>query len=353
MNDKIRIIFSSTRGWNPGDEFILIGIRNLLDNLGIDYAEILYNRHPAVRTSSSFGDRVIRNTSFIFAQKPDMQINQHRHGKRIRHFDNSFFPTNFKVADFVIFAGTPEWAGKRNSALYRYALAQKIPGAFLGVGLKNVLGKTEREYIEKYIELITTRDDEAQNQLNKFGAIRGVCPALFCADDAKPITDVKQMGIVFQGTKVWANSISKNVFSALIPVYRELLARGAKIICHHFADVIEAMENFGESAPIIYSSDTEQLVRFYRDFDIVIGTRLHGIGASASFGIPGILIAHDDRTGGSGSFLETIARPDSVLDLLETTDWIEKSKKIIAHKQKWLVQMLELLNKTSLITKRG
>ena len=349
MSDKIKIIFSSTRGWNPGDEFILIGIKNLLNSLNIDYSEILYNRHPALRTSSSFGDRIMRNTSFLFAQKPDMQIRQHRRGKKILHFDNSFFPTNFKVADFITFAGTPEWAGRRNSILYRYALANRIPGALLGVGLKNVLNRTEREYIEKYIELITTRDDEAQNQLEKFGAVRGVCPALFCSDEAKQITDVKRIGIVFQGTKVWANSISKEILSELLPTYQKLLEKGAEIICHHFSDFVEAMENFGESTPILYSSDTEQMLEFYKNFDIVIGTRLHGIGAAASSGVPGILIAHDDRTSGSGSFLETIATPDNVFDLLEKTDWIEKSKKIIAHKQKWFDIMRDLMRKTSLI----
>lgn len=349
VSTKTRIIFSSTRGWNPGDEFILMGIRNLLRLADVDYMEILYNRHPAIRTVFPLTDKVLKGASFIFAQNPDMQMKQYGAGKTIPHFDNSFFPIKHRIADYVIFAGTPEWAGKRNRQLYRYALENEIPGALLGIGLANSIAESERQYISKYAELITTRDDEAYQQLKDFGAIRSVCPALFCAQYTNPISDINRIGIVFQGTRIWANSIPQTMLATLVPIYRELIHNGAMLICHHFADMTEAIDIFGEDAPILYSSNPEQLLQLYSHFDLIIGTRLHGIGAAASYGIPGILIPHDNRTKGSDSFCEVIAPPEKVLNTIEKMDWINKSKKIVNHRKHWQSKMLNLIGNTSII----
>ena len=72
MSRPLRILFSSTRGWNPGDQFILMGIRRLLDALGIDYVPILYNRHPALRTILPAVNSIIRGITFLFANNPDI-----------------------------------------------------------------------------------------------------------------------------------------------------------------------------------------------------------------------------------------------------------------------------------------
>lgn len=49
MNAIKNIMFSSTRQWNCGDEFILFGVMNIFDRLlGKDsYNPILYNRNLA------------------------------------------------------------------------------------------------------------------------------------------------------------------------------------------------------------------------------------------------------------------------------------------------------------------
>jgi len=346
---KKRIIFSSTRNWNPGDEFILFGIKRLLKAAGVDFSEILYNRHPTVRTEFGLIDKFLRGTSFFFAHNPDIQLKHHRRGKKLHRFDNSFFDSDYRIADYVILAGTPEWAGPRNSELYRYALKHKIPGALIGVGIANKIGHGEHIYLSNCVELITTRDSHAQQQLEPYGAITAVCPALFSAPESKPITDVGKIGIVFQGSQVWSNSIPREILNELIPVYRKLLDSGATLLCHHFADVIEGIKTFGEDVPLLYSSDAHELLDCFRQFDIVIGTRLHGAGAAASWGIPGILITHDLRTRGSSSFLEIIVKPERILDTIDSTDWLKKSVDLVEHRKRWFVKMKDLIKKTSLL----
>ncbi|MEJ7712218.1 MAG: hypothetical protein WKF84_20740 [Pyrinomonadaceae bacterium] len=44
----LNILFSTTRQWNSGDEFILFGVRQLLHDLGLQYNAIIYNRHPSI-----------------------------------------------------------------------------------------------------------------------------------------------------------------------------------------------------------------------------------------------------------------------------------------------------------------
>ena len=352
MRGAKRIIFSSTRGWNPGDEFILEGIRNVLRAAGVEFVEILYNRHPLVRTGFG-GDKLLRGASFLLADNPDLQVKKLRSGKKIMFMDNSFYPVNERVADYIIFAGTPEWAGKRNRKLYKYALKHKIRGALLGVGLKNEITDVEREYLSNYVDIIVTRDSESFEQLREFGAIKGVCPALFSADDVREVEALNRVGIVFQGTGLWANSISMEIFDKLVPVYNQILSEfSGEIICHHFADYVRAVEVFGYGAPIYYTSNWRDLLNRYRDFDLVIGTRLHGIGAASSWGIPGILIAHDDRTRDSSSFLEVIAKPEDVLSVVKNTNVIERSREIGEHKQLWFGKYIDLIRKSSLVRRK-
>jgi hypothetical protein len=57
------IVFSTTRQWNPGDEFILAGVRRIFARVGLNYNAIIFNRNPDVR--SCFQDRQLFKTSHI------------------------------------------------------------------------------------------------------------------------------------------------------------------------------------------------------------------------------------------------------------------------------------------------
>ncbi|MGF1581594.1 MAG: hypothetical protein ACFCD0_19880, partial [Gemmataceae bacterium] len=46
MEKRLNIIFSTTRTWNCGDDFILYGILNLFSGIGVQCNPIYYNRNP-------------------------------------------------------------------------------------------------------------------------------------------------------------------------------------------------------------------------------------------------------------------------------------------------------------------
>ena len=69
---------------------------------------------------------------------------------------------------------------------------------------------------------------------------------------------------------------------------------------------------------INYSYDSKDYIDIYNKFDLVIGGRVHGIGMSASLGIPGIMIKHDSRSSTTDGFLATsINIGTSVNDIVE------------------------------------
>ena len=68
------ILFSTTLGWNPGDEVILAGIENLFSAKGLRYKKRIYNRNPASYQQSAHE---------LLSGPRDI--------------------------DYVVFAGSPEW----------------------------------------------------------------------------------------------------------------------------------------------------------------------------------------------------------------------------------------------------
>ena len=127
----MNIVFSTTRQWNPGDEFILLGTINLLQEYfeqqkdkGIKnnfyFNPIIYNRNPQIRRA--------RKRDFI---------------KMIDNFLGKDFIEKFRdnsvkdrkpmdYTDLVVFAGSPDWIGRRLKKLYTEILNNKIPTIFLG-----------------------------------------------------------------------------------------------------------------------------------------------------------------------------------------------------------------------------
>ena len=199
---RLRIIFSTTLGWNPGDEFILFGIRNLLSSFGLKFDEIIYNRHPMIRTKFDAINRLLALGAYLFADNPDMQLKRLLSG-RYEFMDNSFKKTSQKIADYIIIAGTPEWAGPRNEELLSWAVNNKVHGALVGVGLKNNITKNARRFLSEFAELITTRDNAAYEQLKAFGAIKGVCPALFAAPETKKVERIENIEAKKRGVNPW------------------------------------------------------------------------------------------------------------------------------------------------------
>ena len=287
---RLHFVFSTTRQWNPGDEFILRGVFNIFKALGVSFTPIIYNRNPDIQ---AIFQRAATDT-----------------GEKLEIFDNSVKPdSDLSYVDLVVFAGTPDWHSGNVDRLHRLILRYKIPAVFLGIGgpASNV-----SEYCRAVLAsapLITVRQtsvlSEFQEEIQT--AVRPVyltCPAMLSADkhQEKVIMDVSCIGLIYQASKAETNSINgvsdtcyeneKGLFCSIIEKY--YAEKRIIIICHYVDEIPLAMRDF-PGQEICYSYDAADYYEIYRQCDIVVGTRVHGIGIAASLGIPGLALSHDLR----------------------------------------------------------
>ncbi|MCL2390718.1 MAG: polysaccharide pyruvyl transferase family protein, partial [Endomicrobia bacterium] len=111
------ILFSTTRQWNPGDEFILLGCINLLKELYPGFNPVIYNRNPAIRQEKYSNLNFFRNTFWERVSCKSKGLSDAF--LRMGFFDNSFKDnTDASFLDLAVFAGSPEWYGYRNAKLY-------------------------------------------------------------------------------------------------------------------------------------------------------------------------------------------------------------------------------------------
>lgn len=69
------VVLSTTRQWNPGDEFILLGIINLLREVIGEFNPVIFNRSPEVRPTASYLNpmRTAKWASASFSGKNKLQ----------------------------------------------------------------------------------------------------------------------------------------------------------------------------------------------------------------------------------------------------------------------------------------
>ncbi|MGJ0343718.1 polysaccharide pyruvyl transferase family protein [Aliarcobacter cryaerophilus] len=202
----MNIVFSTTRQWNPGDEFILLGTINLLQEYfeqqkekrlknNLQFNPIIYNRNPQIRRA--------RKRDFI---------------KMIDNFLGKDFIEKFRdnsvkdrkpmdYTDLVVFAGSPEWIGRRLKKLYTEILNNKIPTIFLGLGTDSKkpleytnkdFGSIEKKVFEQYTKIITTRDENTLGAFKHFDFAKHLpCPALFCSKINRKRVNVKKIALIY------------------------------------------------------------------------------------------------------------------------------------------------------------
>lgn len=301
MSERLKknILFSTTRQWNPGDEFILFGIINLLSEILGDFNSIIYNRNPEVRQLKSYLNpfRTIKWSNYSFSGKKNIES-----FFRIGFYDNSFKDElDASFIDYVIFAGTPEWMGRRCSSLYHVITKYTIPTLFLGIGNNNDkmnfdLIKDRYKKVLKSSKLIIVRDERTKEILKPLHPVKLSCPALFSSKRKKEILSISRVGLIFATDKaVVHNRINSETFQYLVELYKAISKiYSCEIVCHYIDELPEAFKLFPELA-VNYSYDSKDYLDIYYKFDFVIGPRIHGIGVGASCGIPGMLLAHDLR----------------------------------------------------------
>lgn len=353
FNDRKNILFSTTRQWNPGDEFILMGILNIMRSINDNFNPIIFNRNPEIQRCNS-------NMCFNF------QFDLGRF--RVKRLKPGFYDNSFKdkflqdrFIDLTVFAGTPEWGSDRLKSMYEYIERHSIPAVYLGIGM-GVRNFDVNQWNPMYInvlrkaELITVRDSVSKDVLSEFNPIFLPCPALLAAtkEFERGITDIKKVGLIYNSDKsVKYNRIDQKTYCFMVNLYRRFLEKYAKefdieFICHYVDELPEFFKDFN-SGKCNYSYDAGEYIKIYNKFDLVIGTRVHGIGLSASMGVPGINIKHDVRAGTCEMFgAETIEAGhdfDDVFAIFDTKVREAKkiNRKLLEHKNKTFQEYRNLL----------
>jgi polysaccharide pyruvyl transferase WcaK-like protein len=343
----MNIVFSTTRQWNPGDEFILLGCINLLKSIGLEFNPIIYNRNPQIRRKG--------NVQFLKA------IAQLLTKEAIAPFlDNSLKDTaQGEHIDLVVFAGSPEWRGGRLAKLYKKIIKNNIPVVMLGIGTNrgfsfdlDHFSKDEMQVLDKAL-LITCRDELTFKGLKEVGAHYLPCPAILSASQHKVCKDVQKIGLIY-GTNdsVSSNNVSMRTFNYLKSLYQALQERFQYIEFEFIAHYIDELETFSKDFPtckVRYSYDAKDYIDIYGRYDLVVGHRIHGVGMSASQGIPGFCISHDSRGTTAKGFLADVIEEGT--DISEVIQKIEhkidhvtyESQRLKEHRENVLTQYQNLL----------
>lgn len=353
------ILFSTTRQWNPGDEFILMGCINLLKEIYPAFNPIIFNRNPEVR-QGKFSELNFLKSSHWEKWRPTGNSFT-RAFLRTGFLDNSFKnDTDPSFLDLVVFAGSPEWKGPFCKPLYKVIAERKLSTLFLGIGAgpnfaKQKLSALEQEVLGK-AQLITARDENAAQFLADYHPLVLPCPALLSAPAPyeKKIPKVNKIGLIY-GTYQASNNnnVSRETYTYLKELYGEIIRRFSpqyeiELVCHYIDELPCAYKDF-PGVNILYSYDSKDYLDIFHRFDFVIGHRVHGIGISASMGIPGLAIVHDNRGQTTKGFLAGLITASvpmgHVLDKI--TEHIEQIQtlnvQLQAHKQTTRNAYLELL----------
>mgnify|MGYP000609343767 FL=1 len=243
---------------------------------------------------------------------------------------------------------------KRLKAMYQAIEKGDIPTIFLGLGAGDSIDFAKSDAIVDRVltmaKVIMTRDKQTEKMLKKYGAMYMPCPALFAAPSNKIVKEVKKIGLIYATHETLkGNNVSKSMHDYIIDLYKELnKIYDVELVCHYIDEIDKAKDEFPD-IDINYSYDSKDYIDIYNKFDLVIGGRVHGIGMSASLGIPGIMIKHDSRSSTTDGFLATsINIGTSVNDIVEIIEAKSKnieneSKKLNEHKKETMSKYLEIL----------
>lgn len=348
------IMFSTTRQWNIGDEFILFGVRNILENLlktgGVN--SIIYNRNPSINP--------------IFHRSLSGVIKRYVHNL-IPECDNSYHERiDAKFIDVAICAGTPEWRGKRMVKFYKTVNTFDIPFIALGVGEIGQFHYADEEEVIKRASVLTFRSKRLANEAQKFGLTKALylpCPALLSvkANEEKNWRYNKSeivVGFGFNIPREYTVShigisretydFSEKLFEEIIRTYRNSCR--FVCICHYIDELPHAIKFFKKfGIDVVYSYDARDYGGIYSNIDVLVSSRVHGCGIAASLGIPSLGISHDERGETIAGFLAEIVTPKDdiklclmkIANILESLD--QKHVALIEHKRSTLKIYSELL----------
>jgi len=337
--DEMKILYVTTRQWNPGDEFILRGVRNILGACGVveDVANI-YNKSP--QTTSLFEGWNFWKKPYYksLASSLDFALN-------ITHYDNSFKRTHdLSFYDMVVFAGSPAWYGGRLEHLYRKLRNYQGKIFFLGIGTPNkplALTYEERQVLERSV--VSCRNEDLASDLRQLGIKADYlpCPALLSAPfERAPPTRMGIVGLGFNTPHTHRyQRISEEKFSLQCELFEYMIENyEARIVAHYVDEIDHIARAYGkEKACFVY--DAAEYPGVYSQFDFVISSRVHGCGVANSVGVPNAAITHDARGSTVKGFLsESVGSLNELKDILIDYEsrLIYQHERLVGHKRKTL-----------------
>ncbi|MDY0828147.1 polysaccharide pyruvyl transferase family protein [Microbacterium sp. BG28] len=320
-------MYSATRQWNPGDEFILAGSRRIVDTALGPFDPLIYDRNPDIRPAD--GSTVaLRNMRRPVGEHQGAVFEALSSRLRLGFFSNSVkFDSDLSHASLAVVAGSPEWATPRCWSFYDHVFRNGLP--FLGLGLGS-MPKDLPPFLDIALDkaaVVTTRSRRlAQTDLARRHGIDYLpCPALLSAPAAGQVHDVKRVGIVVgvpYADAVWANGLDEAFYEKACRSIDDLITRFSdevtfEFVLHYIDEIPVVAERFPGSA-LRYSYDSADYVDIFADYDMVISTRVHGCGIAASLGIPSISLGHDFRSDTTDGFLSVSVDLDSAPNALTT-----------------------------------
>lgn len=297
----LHILVSTTRQWNPGDEFIDLGVRNILS--------------PFLSNNDSW---------HLWNRNPDLSINSN-HDWHFRQNINSNCVTElFKdMVDIVVFSGSPEWLGPRCEPIYDFIdRFPHIPLLLIGVGsaspLYDVL-QVQKRVLSRDNTIIITRSRELALQVNHILGFHKAtwlpCPATLCSKTLRKPPIKSKIAAILQ-----------------IPTGPQAIPED------HFLDIQQAITNTSHDIEILafhefecdflshkfptriirYAESPNNYISWYKQYSAVISTRLHGAISAMSSGTWSCILKRDDF------------RVNSAAELLSTIETLEPENAIVS-----------------------
>lgn len=330
----MNILFTTTKQWNVGDEFILKGIRNLLTTRIPRHTLLPWNRSPAIRPGNSFLDN-----SF----------------DELRH--------SFAAVDYTVFAGSPEWSGPRVEPLLNLIVKSNRRCSFLGIGSSSPTFKYSRalrRVLQEHTDVVTCRDQSTHDLLKDLIEPSRLfllpCPSIFYSTRFLPRDQIRILGLNYQATATKWHKIPSSEHALIVKLFQGLAEHfDVRILCNYIDDIVAASELFPREW-LRYSPDQADFQEFYAEMDVVIGTRVHGCMGGLSNGLPAWLVNHSKNLRRKGVLEQmpplrelTNESPAQVAEIIHQTSIGEAQENIRCFKQTTLEKyspVLDLINPT-------
>lgn len=297
MHEVRNVLYVTTRQWNPGDEFILAGVRAVGRRLGWQpRSEAIFNKSPQVVGKWSHLNPFRMKHANYSTGYVDSFV-------RTATFDNSFgSDDDISFFDTVVFCGSPGWFGGRLRGLYAKLAEFDGQVLFLGIGSSNrqvKLSNSEAQCLER-ADVVTCRDERLTNELRDRYRIQAswvTCPALLAApnevepDQSSPIGLVYTASHTNRGHRVSREHESRQnaIFARLVEEHPDV-----EVVCNYYGEVDAAARLFGRSR-VRYTYDAAEYATLIARYRFVVSSRVHGCGLASSLGVPNVLIGHDKR----------------------------------------------------------